>query len=125
MALYVIRRVLYAIPILAGVSLFTFFLFYMTVTPAQMARMNLSAKNPSQTQIQQWISEHGYDKPQGQQFVSYMSNLFMFRFGNSDRTNEPIAKRLREGIGPSLQLQAIVFVGGLITDIFFAIYFAY
>src|SRR5580704_6323672 len=98
MVLYVIRRVLYAVPILVGVSLFTFFLFYMTVTPAQMARMNLSAKNPSSAQIHQWITEHGYDKPRGQQFVSYVSDLFLFRFGKSDRTNEPISARLRAGI---------------------------
>ncbi len=42
---YVIRRVLYAIPILLGVSLITFMLFYGTVPPEQMARQNLSAKN--------------------------------------------------------------------------------
>ena len=41
---YVIRRVLYAFPILIGVSLLTFFLFYASASPRQIARNNISAK---------------------------------------------------------------------------------
>jgi len=125
MFLYIIRRISYAVPILIGVSLFTFFLFYLTSTPEQMARRNLSAKNPSRSQIHQWIAEHGYDKPRGQQFATYMKSLFLFDFGKSDTTNEPIGDRLRAGIWPSLQIQLLVFTGGVITDVFFAVYFAY
>src|SRR5579871_5106875 len=53
---YVIRRVLYAIPILIGVFLVTFVLFYVAVPPEQMARRNLSAKNPTDAQIQEWLA---------------------------------------------------------------------
>ncbi len=42
---YVIRRALYAIPILIGVSLLTFVLFYAAASPEQIARNNLSAKH--------------------------------------------------------------------------------
>ena len=36
---YIIRRVLYAIPILIGVNLFTFALFFVVNTPDDIARM--------------------------------------------------------------------------------------
>jgi len=122
---YVIRRILYAIPILLGVTAVTFLLFYATVTPVQMARHNLTAKNPSKEQIDQWIKQHGYDKPLGNQFKTYVTDLFTFRFGQSDATGEPISDRIKRSVIPSLQISGLVFVGSLITDIFFAVYFAY
>jgi peptide/nickel transport system permease protein len=122
---YVIRRTLYGVPILVGVTLFTFFLFYLSSTPEQMARRNLSAHNPSKAQIQAWIKQHGYDQPKSQQFKAYMTDLFLFRFGKSDVTGEDIGQRLKSGIGPSLEVNSLSFVAGLITDIFFAVYFAY
>jgi peptide/nickel transport system permease protein len=114
---YVIRRVLYAVPILVGVSLLTFMLFYMTVTPEQMARRNLSAKNPSHAQIQEWLAQHGYDKPLSEQFRKHMSELFLFRFGNSDATGEPIWSRIRAGVGPSTMVASLIFVALFITSI--------
>lgn len=125
MGLYVLRRILYAIPILIGVSLLTFCLFYLTVTPEQMARRNLAAKNPTKQQLHEWIVQHGYDKPPARQFVTYVGSLFQFKFGKSDATSEPIADRLKSGVLPSLQIQLLVFLGALITDLFFAVYFAY
>lgn len=122
---YVFRRILYGIPILVGVTLFTFFLFYLSSSPQQMARRNLSAHNPSKAQIQAWIHQHGYDKDRWTQFTTYMSDLFLFRFGNSDVTGQPISERLKTGIGPSLEVNSLSFVAGLITNIFFAVYFAY
>jgi peptide/nickel transport system permease protein len=122
---YVIRRMLYAVPILLGVSLITFFLFYATATPEQMARRNLSARNPTREQIQEWIQQHGYDKPLVEQFQKHMTELFLFRFGNSDTTGEPIWDRIRVGAGPSAALGALVFFAGLLTSISVALWIAY
>jgi len=41
---YIIRRVFYAIPILIGVNLITFTLFFVVNTPDDMARMQLGIK---------------------------------------------------------------------------------
>ncbi|HEY0074785.1 MAG TPA: ABC transporter permease [Abditibacteriaceae bacterium] len=122
---YVIRRVLYAIPILLGVSLLTFLLFYCTVTPEQMAKRNLSAKNPSPEQIQGWLREHGYDKPRSEQFEKHIRELFGFQFGNSDATGEPIWDKLKAGAGPSLLIGSTLFFAGLLTSITLSLYVAY
>lgn len=122
---YVIRRVLYAVPTLIGVSLLTFLLFYVAATPEQVARRNLSAKNPSPVQIKQWLKEHGYDKPLPQQFRKHMRELFLFRFGNSDATGEPIWDRIRAGVGPSTLVASLVFFATLITSICCALGLAY
>src|SRR3954465_3091651 len=60
---YVVRRVLYAIPILIGVNLITFMLFFVVNTPDDMARMQLGTKRVTPEAIQKWKAERGYDKP--------------------------------------------------------------
>jgi peptide/nickel transport system permease protein len=122
---YVIRRVLYAVPILVGVSLLTFFLFYAVFTPEQMARRNLTAKNPSHAQIQEWLAEHGYDKPLAVQFKKHVTELFLFRFGKSDTTKEPIWDRIKSGAGPSSLLGVFEFFTGLAVSIALALLLAY
>ena len=122
---YIIRRLLFAIPILIGVSLITFALFYLTVSPQQMARHNLSAKNPTPAQIQGWLTEHGYDKSRSEQFKKHMTELFLFRFGKSDTTGEDIWSRIRSGVGPSALLGVLIFTASLMTSITLALFVAY
>jgi peptide/nickel transport system permease protein len=122
---YIIRRLLYAIPILLGVSLLTFILFYMSSSPEQIARRNLSAKNPTQQQIHAWEAEHGYDKPLAAQFRKHITELFLFQFGNSDSTGEPIWDRIHKGAGPSFMVASLVFIAALISAISFALGLAY
>ena len=63
MLAYIVRRVLYAIPILIGVNLITFALFFVVNTPDDMARMQLGAKRVTPEAIEKWKEERGYDKP--------------------------------------------------------------
>src|SRR3569833_4743223 len=60
---YVLRRLLYAIPILVGVNLLTFALFFIINTPDDMARLQLGAKHVTPEAIERWKVEHGYAKP--------------------------------------------------------------
>jgi hypothetical protein len=63
MLAYIIRRLLYAIPILIGVNLLTFALFFVVNTPDDMARMQLGVKRVTPEAIEKWKAERGYDKP--------------------------------------------------------------
>src|ERR1700675_4891819 len=60
---YIVRRVLYAIPILIGVNLITFTLFFIVNTPDDMARMQLGSKRVTPEAIEKWKAERGYDLP--------------------------------------------------------------
>jgi peptide/nickel transport system permease protein len=122
---YVIRRVLYAIPILIGVSLLTFILFYIAVSPEQMARNNLSSKNPTQQQITDWLKQHDYDKHWTVQFKKHMTELLLFRFGESDVSGEPIWTILRNGVGPSAVVASMSFFAVVILAISLALAVAY
>ena len=123
---YLIRRVLYAIPILVGVSLLTFVLFYFSSTPEQIARRNLSAKNPTHEQIIEWEKQHGYDKPVQEQFGKHMKELLLFQFGKSDSLGgEDIKTRIAVGAPVSFLIASMIFFSGLIAAICFALAVAY
>jgi peptide/nickel transport system permease protein len=122
---YIIRRLLYAILILISVSLVTFVLFYTSSSPQQIARRNLSAKNPTPQQIEEWIHQHGYDKPRLQQFEEHMAQLFLLRFGKSDANGEDIWERIRTGAPASLLLATLAFFGSLLVTISLALAIAY
>ncbi len=63
MTTYIVRRIFYAIPILIGVNLITFFLFFFINTPDQMARFHLGSKRVTEEQIAKWKRQRGYNLP--------------------------------------------------------------
>ncbi|MDQ2688083.1 MAG: ABC transporter permease, partial [Armatimonadota bacterium] len=121
---YLIRRIVYAVPILLGVSLVTFFLFFIAISPNEMARRQLG-KNPTSAQIHGWLAQHGYDKPVAQQFVSQVGRLCTFQFGTSDVDNEPIWTKIKRGAGPSGEIGFAIFLGSLIASVSAALVVAY
>lgn len=63
MIAYIIRRCLYAIPILVGVNVLVFLLFFFVNSPDDMARAHLGQKRVTPEQIDQWKREHSLDLP--------------------------------------------------------------
>jgi peptide/nickel transport system permease protein len=121
---YIIRRILYAFPILIGVALLTFLLFFQMLKPETMARRQLG-KNPTQAQVNSWLAQRGYDKPKIVQFGNHMSSLARFDFGRSDVSNELIWDKIKQGAPVSFQLGVLLLLGGLVASITFALVVAY
>ena len=63
MIAYIVKRVLYAIPILIGVNIVTFVLFFFVNTPDDMARAYLGEKRVTEEQIADWKRERDYHFP--------------------------------------------------------------
>lgn len=126
---YILRRLFYAVPILIGVNLITFFLFFVVNTPDDMARIHLGVKHVTPEAIQQWKAEHGYDKPlfynsraEGMRaltdtlFVDRSLKLFSFDFGKADDGRD-IARDIKTRMWPSLAIALPVFVIGLMANV--------
>jgi peptide/nickel transport system permease protein len=60
---FLTRRIAYAVLVLIGVNLATFFLFFTINTPDDMARLNLGGKRVTPEAIEKWKVERGYNKP--------------------------------------------------------------
>jgi len=130
---YIIKRVLYAIPILIGVNLITFLLFFTINTPDDMARSQLGAKQVTPAMIEAWKRDKGYDKPlfinhkaegidkiTDTLFVQESLKLFKFDFGYSD-SNRNIAQDIKERMFPSLSIALPTFLMALVTNISLAL----
>ena len=122
MLTYLIRRTLYMIPILLGVMVITFVLFYVVSQPRQMALRILGPKASPQT-IENWLHNRGYDKPVwlntqhgrnplDSQFFNSVRQFATFDLGISDATNEPIIAMIKRGAVYSLLLTVPAFVIG-------------
>lgn len=134
MSAYVIRRLLYAIPILIGVNLITFVLFFVVNSPDDMARMQLGIKRVTPEAIETWKREHGYDRPllfnrqaeglgkvSDTTFFDKSVRLFAFDFGSSD-SGRDIGYDISQRMWPSLAIAIPVLLVGLLTNISFALF---
>lgn len=134
---YLLRRILYIIPVLLGVNIITFALFFMVNTPDDIARAHLGTKYVSTTSIQEWQQQHGYDNPlffnlekKGiQQFTETLFfqkslALFSFNFGISD-SGRDIGYDISQRMWPSLYIAAPELILGLIVNITFAMLLAF
>ena len=133
MTAYIVRRILYAIPIVLGVNLLTFALFFIVNTPDDMARMQLGAKRVTPEAIEKWKAERGYDKPllynaavagagklTETVFFQKSAKLFVFDFGNAD-DGRSIGHEIRTRMVPSLAVAIPVFLVGLAVNLTFAL----
>ncbi|MEK7778768.1 MAG: ABC transporter permease [Pseudomonadota bacterium] len=131
---YIARRILYAIPILIGVNLVTFALFFVVNTPDDMARMQLGIKHVTPEAIEKWKSDKGYDKPlflnlQKENLGNKLTEtiffeksvaMFLFEFGQADDGRD-IGDEMKSRMLPSLAIAVPVFFLGLISYVSFAL----
>lgn len=132
---YALRRIFYAVLILLGVNLATFFLFFTVNTPDDMARLNIGGKRVTQELIEKWKSERGYDKPlyvndakQGAEkitqtiFWERSVSLFTLDFGRADaESSGNIGHEVKRRMWVSMQLAFPVFILQVIASTAFAL----
>jgi peptide/nickel transport system permease protein len=132
---YLARRTGYALLILLGVNLLTFFLFFTVNTPDDMARLNIGGKRVTQEQIEKWKAERGYDRPlywntaeqgSGQLTRTVLwersVSLLVLDFGRSDSARSvDIGHEVKTRMGVSLQLALPLFVLQVIASTAFAL----
>jgi len=123
-AAYVIRRLGYGFLVVLGVLGLLYVLFFLYAEPEDMARRAVGEKAPPEV-LTRWIEEHGYDRPWHEQLTDHYVSMLTFDFGRSDADDVPIARRLREGVWPSLSFTVPTFVLGLGLGIALSLFVAY
>ena len=126
---YIIRRILYALPLLAGVNVLTFVLFFIINSPDDMARMQLGQKYVTEQAVENWKRQRGYDLPllwnedaQGSKkltetiFYRKSVGLFFFHFGISD-SGRNIGADIKQRMWPSLAIAIPSLILGLLVNI--------
>ena len=134
---YIFKRIIYAIPILIGVNLLTFTLFFVVNSPDEVARLHLGNKRVTQEQITSWNEERGYNNPlfynssesglnsfKETIFYEKSFKLFLFDFGMSD-SGRDIKYDIKERMWPSLAIALQSLLVGLFINITFALFFVF
>ena len=134
---YLFRRLIYSIPILFGINLLTFALFFMVNTPDDIARMHLGHKHVEQREVDDWKMAHGYDQPlffnqdktgidtiKDTLFFQKSLLLFTFDFGVSDEGRD-ISDDISYRMWPSLAIALPILFFDILTNIIFAMAMAF
>jgi peptide/nickel transport system permease protein len=129
MSAYILRRLLYAIPILLGVNVITFVLFFVVNSPDDMARMQLGQKRVTPEAIERWKDEHGYGRPLLYNaaadglgrltetiFFQKSARLFVFDFGQSE-SGRDIGHDISQRMWPSLAIALPSLLVGLLVNL--------
>ena len=133
MIAYIVRRALYALPILVGVNVLTFSLFFIVNSPDDVARMHLGHRHVTQEQVELWKRDRGYDRPlfynaaapglsrlSDTIFFDESLSLFVFDFGRSD-SGRDIGQDIRQRMWPSLAIAVPTLLLGVLINITFAL----
>lgn len=108
MSNFILRRTFGLVFVLAGVSLFTFFLAQ--IIPVDPAASALG-QNAREAQIAAYREELGLDRPIPEQYFRYVKRLLQGDLGTSIRTRRPILADLRDFFPATLELSlAALFV---------------
>lgn len=124
MVAYLVRRLGYGLLTILGVLALLFVLFFLYADPMDMARKAVGEKAPVEA-LEQWVTNHGYDRPKSEQLVDHFRRMLTFDFGRSDLDDSSIMDRIRKGAGPSLTLTMPLFFGGLLLSVVLSLFVAY
>ncbi|MBL8380388.1 MAG: ABC transporter permease [Burkholderiales bacterium] len=116
MFVYLIKRVLYTIPILIGVAIVCFALVHLAPGDPLVSVLPPDA---SQEIKQQMTVLYGFDRPYHEQFARWFARVVQGDLGTSIRTGRPVGDEIGKAVGNTLMLAALAtFLGFLFGTLF-------
>jgi len=102
---YIVRRLLYMIPVFLGISILSFFTMYAAGDPINIIRIG----RPTVTQetLDALRRYYGLDKPVPIQYLNWLSNLLHFDFGKSLYGGRPVNFLIGSWAWETVKLQLI------------------
>ena len=124
MTRYILRRLAQAIPVLLGITLFTFLMAHLTPgDPVVIYSMGKPLSEEREAQIRE---QFGLDRPLWEQYRDYMADLLRGDLGSGLHDKRPVWDTIREAIWPTLQLTlaglAVAIVLGVTLGILAALF---
>jgi len=121
MIAYIIKRMLWLIPTLLGITIITFFII--KLAPGDPVELKLRAAEgtiKSEQMAQEVIEEtrklYGLDKPLHVQYLSWMKRVVTFDFGDSFVDHRPVMDKIKEALPITMTLNIIsIFIVYLIS----------
>ena len=120
---YTLRRLLYAVPVLLGVSMLVFALIQLA--PGDVVDILVPPEVPKEVADRLCADASGLDEPVYIQYVAWLSRLLVGDFGISFFTNRPVADELFSALGNTLVLALPAAVLGFLLGVLLGALAAY
>jgi peptide/nickel transport system permease protein len=108
---FMIRRLFVAIIVVLGIAVFTFVLLHWLQPSPVYAVLGAKAQPAA---VASWNLQHGYDRPEIAQLVSYLGDLSRLDFGFSYKLDQTVSALFKENAGRSAYLTLAALVLSLI-----------
>ncbi len=119
---YIIRRLIYTIPIVFGIALITFLLFNVVGGDPVLTMVG---KHANANTIAELRAELGLDKPKYLQFVDYLKQIVTFDFGRSYATKQEISTMILDTAPVSFFMAIPGFIITLVLGISLSLFVAF
>jgi peptide/nickel transport system permease protein len=102
---YIVRRLLYMIPLFIGISIISFFIMYAAGDPINIIKVG--RPNVTQETLDALRAYYGLDKPIPIQYLNWLSNLVQGNFGKSLYGGRPVNLLIGNWFWETVKLQLI------------------
>lgn len=109
---YILRRILFVIPVVFGITFFAFFIA--NAVPADPVTANLpqSALNNPEI-VETFRRRWGLDRPPVERYITYVSNLVQGDLGTSIKTRRPVIDDIRRFLPATMELATFSIIVGI------------
>lgn len=122
MIAYILRRLIFAIPVLLGILLVTFLLSRMIPGDPCVATLGERA---TEAQCAEFLQRFGFDQPLPNQFMLYVGNILGGNLGNSVRYSRPVSGLIAERLPVTVELAFTALLFAVIVGVPLGIVSAY
>lgn len=117
---YILRRILFVIPLLLGITLVSFVIA--NAIPADPINANIPQNQLNNPEIvAAFRARWGLDKPPVEQYLTYLGNLLQGDFGTSIKTRKPIAEDIAQFLPATIELATTGTLFGVSMGIIFGV----
>ena len=114
--LFILRRFLLTIPLLIGITLFSFIIANAVPSDPINANLPQNALNNEQM-IAAFRKKWGLDKPPHEQYLTYLGNLLRGDLGVSIKTRNPVVQDIRQFLPATIELGTFSIMAGLVLGV--------
>jgi peptide/nickel transport system permease protein len=114
--LYIVRRFLFAIPLVIGITLVAFIIA--NAVPSDPVSANLPEKSQNDPEIvAAFRREWGLDKSLPEQYFTYLGNMLQGNLGRSIKTKRPVIQDIQQFLPATIELATTSIIAGLILGV--------
>ncbi|MGQ8946644.1 nickel/cobalt ABC transporter permease [Bacillus altitudinis] len=125
MTRYIIKRLLFLLPLIVFITFFAFVLLAMRSSdPAEVA-LRVNQVTPTEEMVESMRQELGLDQPFFLRYVTWLKDGLTGDFGNSYVTREPVLDLILEALPATLQLAGMSLLFIIVLSLLFGMVCAY